>query len=151
MEPSLLSCFQYFVFDFFAYKEIFFDKVIRLTVSSNQMRQIMVDFTPHGCFPLSICKVMHSKMLRSFCIGSFKLDVWTVYKQPGRHYGNVAVVAYIILPIQLAQMLILWQSNYPKPKIKIDKKGVMKIIPSSMTKQERLNNIERSRKKTLEA
>lgn len=23
-------------------------------------------------------------MLRSFCVGSFKLDVWTVYKQPGK-------------------------------------------------------------------
>ncbi|XP_019731208.1 fer-1-like protein 6 [Hippocampus comes] len=54
---------EYFVFDFFAYKEIFFDKVIRLTV-------------------------MHSKMLRSFCIGSFKLDVWTVYKQPGHQFIN---------------------------------------------------------------
>lgn len=27
---------------------------------------------------------MHTKMLRSFCVGSFKLDVWTVYKQPGK-------------------------------------------------------------------
>ncbi|XP_037095940.1 fer-1-like protein 6 isoform X1 [Syngnathus acus] len=54
---------EYFVFDFFAHKEIFFDKVIRLTV-------------------------MHSKMLRSFCIGSFKLDVWTVYKQPGHQFIN---------------------------------------------------------------
>nr|XP_046260385.1 fer-1-like protein 6 isoform X2 [Scatophagus argus] len=54
---------EYFVFDFFAHKEIFFDKVIKLTV-------------------------MHSKMLRSFCIGSFKLDVWTVYKQPGHQFIN---------------------------------------------------------------
>ncbi|XP_077583825.1 fer-1-like protein 6 isoform X5 [Stigmatopora nigra] len=54
---------EYFVFDFFAHKEIFFDKVIKLTV-------------------------MHSKMLRSFCVGSFKLDVWTVYKQPGHHFIN---------------------------------------------------------------
>lgn len=39
-------------------------------------------------FELPLCgysslQVMHTKMLRSFCIGSFKLDVWTVYKQPG--------------------------------------------------------------------
>ncbi|KAJ4921160.1 hypothetical protein JOQ06_022268 [Pogonophryne albipinna] len=54
---------EYFVFDFFAHKEIFFDKVIKLTV-------------------------MHSKMLRSFCIGSFKLDAWTVYKQPGHQFIN---------------------------------------------------------------
>nr|XP_061799780.1 fer-1-like protein 6 [Nerophis lumbriciformis] len=54
---------EYFVFDFFAHKEIFFDKVIKLTV-------------------------MHSKMLRSICIGTFKLDVWTVYKQPGHQFIN---------------------------------------------------------------
>ncbi|XP_061547609.1 fer-1-like protein 6 [Phycodurus eques] len=54
---------EYFVFDFIAHKEMFFDKVIRLTV-------------------------IHSKMLRSFCIGSFKLDVWTVYKQPGHQFIN---------------------------------------------------------------
>uniref|UniRef100_A0A4W6G400 Fer-1 like family member 6 n=1 Tax=Lates calcarifer TaxID=8187 RepID=A0A4W6G400_LATCA len=54
---------EYFVFDFFAHKTVFFDKVIKLTV-------------------------MHSKMLRSFCIGSFKLDVWTVYKQPGHQFIN---------------------------------------------------------------
>ncbi|CAJ1079021.1 fer-1-like protein 6 [Xyrichtys novacula] len=54
---------EYFVFDFFAHKNVFFDKVIKLTV-------------------------MHSKMLRSFCIGSFKLDVWTVYKQPGHQFIN---------------------------------------------------------------
>ncbi|XP_047192999.1 fer-1-like protein 6 isoform X1 [Scophthalmus maximus] len=54
---------EYFVFDFFAHKDVFFDKVIKLTV-------------------------MHSKMLRSFCVGSFKLDVWTVYKQPGHQFVN---------------------------------------------------------------
>uniref|UniRef100_A0A8C9XCE9 Fer-1 like family member 6 n=1 Tax=Sander lucioperca TaxID=283035 RepID=A0A8C9XCE9_SANLU len=54
---------EYFVFDFFAHKEVFFDKVIRLTV-------------------------MHSKMLRSFCVGAFKLDVWTVYRQPGHQFIN---------------------------------------------------------------
>ncbi|XP_078118672.1 fer-1-like protein 6 [Sander vitreus] len=54
---------EYFVFDFFAHKEVFFDKIIRLTV-------------------------MHSKMLRSFCVGAFKLDVWTVYRQPGHQFIN---------------------------------------------------------------
>ncbi|XP_028992475.1 fer-1-like protein 6 [Betta splendens] len=54
---------EYFVFDFFAHKEIFFDRVIKLTV-------------------------MHSKMLRSFSVGSFKVDVWTVYKQPGHQFIN---------------------------------------------------------------
>ncbi|XP_047457611.1 fer-1-like protein 6 isoform X2 [Mugil cephalus] len=54
---------EYFVFDFFAHKEVFFDKVIKLTV-------------------------IHSKMLRSFCVGSFKLDVWTVHKQPGHQFVN---------------------------------------------------------------
>ncbi|XP_056286997.1 fer-1-like protein 6 isoform X2 [Pseudoliparis swirei] len=54
---------EYFVFNFFAYKEVFLDKVIKLTV-------------------------MHSKMLRSFFVGSFKLDVWTVYNQPGHQFTN---------------------------------------------------------------
>ncbi|XP_036065508.1 fer-1-like protein 6 isoform X2 [Oryzias melastigma] len=54
---------EYFLFDFFAHKEIFFDKVIKLTV-------------------------VHSKMLRTSCVGSFKLDVWTVYKQPGHQFIN---------------------------------------------------------------
>uniref|UniRef100_A0A3P9CRT9 Fer-1 like family member 6 n=1 Tax=Maylandia zebra TaxID=106582 RepID=A0A3P9CRT9_9CICH len=54
---------EYFVFDFFALKDVFFDKVIKLTV-------------------------LHSKMLRSFSVGSFKLDVWTVYKQPGHQFIN---------------------------------------------------------------
>ncbi|XP_071370551.1 fer-1-like protein 6, partial [Centroberyx affinis] len=54
---------EYFVFDFFAHQEVFFDKVIKLSV-------------------------MHSKMLRSFCVGSFKLDVGTVYKQPGHEFNN---------------------------------------------------------------
>ncbi|XP_029981481.1 fer-1-like protein 6 [Sphaeramia orbicularis] len=54
---------EYFVFDFFAHKEIFFDKVIKLTV-------------------------IHSKLLKSFNIGSFKLDAWTVYKQPGHQFIN---------------------------------------------------------------
>uniref|UniRef100_A0A8C2XFC0 Fer-1 like family member 6 n=1 Tax=Cyclopterus lumpus TaxID=8103 RepID=A0A8C2XFC0_CYCLU len=54
---------EYFVFQFFAYKEVFLDKVIKLTV-------------------------MHSKMLRSFFVGSFKLDVSTVYNQPGHQFTN---------------------------------------------------------------
>ncbi|MED6292009.1 Fer-1-like protein 6, partial [Characodon lateralis] len=54
---------EYFVFDFFAHKEIFFDKIIKLTV-------------------------VHAKMLKTFSVGSFKLDVWTVYKQPGHQFIN---------------------------------------------------------------
>ncbi|KAG7262976.1 hypothetical protein CRUP_029404, partial [Coryphaenoides rupestris] len=54
---------EYFVFDFFAHQELFFDKVIRLSV-------------------------VHSKMLRSFSVGSFKLDVGTVYRQPGHQFAN---------------------------------------------------------------
>ncbi|XP_054603148.2 fer-1-like protein 6 isoform X3 [Nothobranchius furzeri] len=56
---------EYFVFDVFAYKEIFYDKVIKLTV-------------------------IHSKMLRTFSVGSFKLDVWTVYKQPGASRSHLS-------------------------------------------------------------
>ncbi|XP_033842448.1 fer-1-like protein 6 [Periophthalmus magnuspinnatus] len=52
-----------FVFDIFAHKEVFLDKVIKLSV-------------------------IHSKMLRNSFIGSFKLDVWTVYKQPGHQFNN---------------------------------------------------------------
>ncbi|XP_035029738.2 fer-1-like protein 6 isoform X1 [Hippoglossus stenolepis] len=54
---------EYFVFDFFAHKDVLFDKVIKLTV-------------------------MHSKLLRNIFVGSFKLDVWTVYKQPGHQFVN---------------------------------------------------------------
>ncbi|XP_063069858.1 fer-1-like protein 6 isoform X2 [Engraulis encrasicolus] len=54
---------EYFVFDFFGQQETFFDKVIKLSV-------------------------MHSKIMRSFCIGSFKLDVGTVYSQPGHQFIN---------------------------------------------------------------
>ncbi|KAM4608723.1 fer-1-like protein 6 [Polymixia lowei] len=51
---------EYFVFDFFTHQQTFFDKVITLSV-------------------------IHSKMLRSVCVGSFKLDVGTVYGQPEQH------------------------------------------------------------------
>ncbi|KAJ3592748.1 hypothetical protein NHX12_007875 [Muraenolepis orangiensis] len=54
---------SYFVFDFFSNQELFLDKVIRVSV-------------------------VHSKMLRSFSVGSFKLDVGTVYRQPGRQFTN---------------------------------------------------------------
>ncbi|KAM4561262.1 fer-1-like protein 6 isoform 2-T2 [Fundulus diaphanus] len=54
---------EYFVFDFFAHKDVFFDKIIKLTV-------------------------VHSKMLKTFFVGSFKLDVWTIYKQPGHQFIN---------------------------------------------------------------
>ncbi|KAI4874062.1 hypothetical protein NFI96_018466, partial [Prochilodus magdalenae] len=54
---------EYFVFDFFAHQEIFFDKVIKLSV-------------------------MHSKIMKSYCIGTFKIDVGTVYNQPGHQFVN---------------------------------------------------------------
>ncbi|KAK7913699.1 hypothetical protein WMY93_013910 [Mugilogobius chulae] len=54
---------EHFVFDVFAHKHVFLDKVIKLSV-------------------------IHSKMLRSSFIGSFKLDLWTVYKQPGHQFNN---------------------------------------------------------------
>uniref|UniRef100_A0A3Q3KJI9 Fer-1 like family member 6 n=1 Tax=Mastacembelus armatus TaxID=205130 RepID=A0A3Q3KJI9_9TELE len=54
---------EYFVFDIFAHKEMFFDKVIKISV-------------------------VHSKMLKTFCIGSFKVDAWTVYRQPGHQFSN---------------------------------------------------------------
>ncbi|XP_018585008.2 fer-1-like protein 6 [Scleropages formosus] len=54
---------EYFVFDFFGAQETFFDKVIKLSV-------------------------MHSKIMRSYCVGSFKLDVGTVYRQPGHQFTN---------------------------------------------------------------
>ncbi|KAF7709656.1 fer-1-like protein 6 [Silurus meridionalis] len=54
---------EYFVFDFFAHQEIFFDKVIKLSV-------------------------MHSKIMKSFCVGLFKIDVGTVYNQPGHQFTN---------------------------------------------------------------
>ena len=37
---------------------------------------------------LSLLQVMHSKIMRSFCIGSFKLDVGTVYSQPGEPHSD---------------------------------------------------------------
>uniref|UniRef100_A0AAY4B2F1 C2 domain-containing protein n=1 Tax=Denticeps clupeoides TaxID=299321 RepID=A0AAY4B2F1_9TELE len=53
---------EYFVFDFFGSQETFYDKVIKLSVS---------------------------KLVQmGFCIGSFKLDVGTVYSQPGHQFSN---------------------------------------------------------------
>ncbi|XP_060786149.1 fer-1-like protein 6 isoform X2 [Neoarius graeffei] len=54
---------EYFVFDFFAHQEIFFDKVIKLSV-------------------------IHSKIMKSICVGVFKIDVGTVYNQPGHQFTN---------------------------------------------------------------
>uniref|UniRef100_A0A4W5KR16 Uncharacterized protein n=1 Tax=Hucho hucho TaxID=62062 RepID=A0A4W5KR16_9TELE len=50
---------QYFVFDYYGHQERFFDKVIKLSV-------------------------MHTKIMKGFCVGSFKLDVGTVHRQPGK-------------------------------------------------------------------
>ncbi|XP_050974497.1 fer-1-like protein 6 [Labeo rohita] len=54
---------EYFVFDFFCNQNIFFDKVIKLSV-------------------------MHSKIMKSYCVGTFKIDVGTVYAQPGHQFIN---------------------------------------------------------------
>ncbi|XP_035390396.1 fer-1-like protein 6 [Electrophorus electricus] len=54
---------EYFVFDFFAHRDGFFDKVIKLSV-------------------------IHSKIMKSYCIGTFKIDVGTVYNQPGHQFIN---------------------------------------------------------------
>uniref|UniRef100_H3ATM5 Fer-1 like family member 6 n=1 Tax=Latimeria chalumnae TaxID=7897 RepID=H3ATM5_LATCH len=54
---------EYFVFDFFCTQEILFDKIIKISV-------------------------MHSKLIRGFLIGSFKLDGGIVYTQPGHHFSN---------------------------------------------------------------
>ncbi|KTF72534.1 hypothetical protein cypCar_00023706 [Cyprinus carpio] len=54
---------EYFVFDFFCNQDIFLDKVIKLSV-------------------------MHSKIMKSYCVGTFKIDVGTVYSQPGHQFIN---------------------------------------------------------------
>ncbi|KAG2467304.1 FR1L6 protein, partial [Polypterus senegalus] len=54
---------EYFVFDFIGTQELLFDKIIKLSV-------------------------MHSKIMRSFLIGSFKLDLATVYNEPGHQFCN---------------------------------------------------------------
>ncbi|TRY83688.1 hypothetical protein DNTS_034385 [Danionella cerebrum] len=54
---------EYFVFDFFCNQDIFFGKVIKLSV-------------------------MHSKIMKSYCVGTFKIDVGTVYSQPGHQFIN---------------------------------------------------------------
>uniref|UniRef100_A0AAY5KAT0 C2 domain-containing protein n=1 Tax=Esox lucius TaxID=8010 RepID=A0AAY5KAT0_ESOLU len=54
---------EYFVFDYYGHQQTFFDKVIKLSV-------------------------MHTKIMKGFCVGSFKLDVGTVYRQPGHQFTN---------------------------------------------------------------
>ncbi|KTF87287.1 hypothetical protein cypCar_00015917, partial [Cyprinus carpio] len=54
---------EYFVFDFFCNQDFFFDKIIKLSV-------------------------MHSKIMKSYCVGTFKIDVGTVYSQPGHQFIN---------------------------------------------------------------
>uniref|UniRef100_A0A8K9UN59 Fer-1 like family member 6 n=1 Tax=Oncorhynchus mykiss TaxID=8022 RepID=A0A8K9UN59_ONCMY len=54
---------EYFVFDYYGHQESFFDKVIKLSV-------------------------MHTKIMKGFCVGSFKMDVGTVYRQPGHQFTN---------------------------------------------------------------
>ncbi|XP_043544464.1 fer-1-like protein 6 isoform X2 [Chiloscyllium plagiosum] len=54
---------EYFVFDYIGPSEILFDRIIRLSV-------------------------WHSKLIRGTLIGSFKLDVGTVYNEPGHQFCN---------------------------------------------------------------
>uniref|UniRef100_A0AAZ3RAE1 C2 domain-containing protein n=1 Tax=Oncorhynchus tshawytscha TaxID=74940 RepID=A0AAZ3RAE1_ONCTS len=54
---------EYFVFDYYGHQESFFDKVIKLSV-------------------------MHTKIMKGFCVGSFKMDVGTVYREPGHQFTN---------------------------------------------------------------
>ncbi|MBN3319754.1 FR1L6 protein, partial [Atractosteus spatula] len=76
---------EYFVFDFFGPQETFFDKVVKLSVSTTLNRTKTAENIIIILFPT---KVMHSKIMRSFTIGSFKLDVGTVYSQPGHQFSN---------------------------------------------------------------
>ncbi|XP_044072290.1 fer-1-like protein 6 isoform X2 [Siniperca chuatsi] len=100
---------EYFVFDFFAHKEVFFDKVIKLTV-------------------------MHSKMLRSFCVGSFKLDVWTVYKQPGHQFINKW--AMLTNPADISTGV----KGYVKCDISVSAKGdAMQPGPKASDTEEQIN------------
>lgn len=85
------------MFDFFAHKDVFFDRVIKLTVREHFL--VLVSDLEVLCCQIFrrlihfkfvlflsvffLLQVIHSKMLRSFSVGSFKVDVWTVYKQPG--------------------------------------------------------------------
>ncbi|GCC25918.1 hypothetical protein chiPu_0004330 [Chiloscyllium punctatum] len=54
---------EYFVFDYIGPTEILFDRIIRLSV-------------------------WHSKLIRGTLIGAFKLDVGTVYNEPGHQFCN---------------------------------------------------------------
>ncbi|MGH0153938.1 UNVERIFIED_CONTAM: hypothetical protein FKN15_030541 [Acipenser sinensis] len=75
---------EYFVFDFIGPQELLFDKIIRLSY-------FVFDFIgPQELLFDKIIRlsVMHSKIMRSFLIGSFKLDVGTVYEQPGHQFCN---------------------------------------------------------------
>uniref|UniRef100_A0A8K9V5Q4 Fer-1 like family member 6 n=1 Tax=Oncorhynchus mykiss TaxID=8022 RepID=A0A8K9V5Q4_ONCMY len=62
---------EYFVFDYYGHQESFFDKVIKLSVIC-----------------LFLLQVMHTKIMKGFCVGSFKMDVGTVYRQPGHQFTN---------------------------------------------------------------
>ncbi|XP_043922532.1 fer-1-like protein 6 isoform X2 [Protopterus annectens] len=54
---------EYFMFDFIGPQELLFDKIIKISV-------------------------MHSKLIKGFLIGTFKLDLGTVYNQPGHQFVN---------------------------------------------------------------
>lgn len=39
---------------------------------------------------------MHSKIMKGYCVGTFKIDVGTVYAQPGKHMDVCTVVCYLL-------------------------------------------------------
>lgn len=89
-----LLTFQYFVFDFFCHQDIFFDKVIKLSVSMQANKQIQLSETTYK--PMHFfSKVMHSKIMKSYCVGTFKIDVGTIYAQPGKHIDVCTVACYL--------------------------------------------------------
>ncbi|XP_035263929.1 fer-1-like protein 6 isoform X2 [Anguilla anguilla] len=79
---------EYFVFDFFGPTESFFDKVIKLSVSTFRDQDSPWNSMGKDWRRIKAFVVMHSKIMRGFCVGSFKLDVGTVYRQPGRQFTN---------------------------------------------------------------
>ncbi|XP_023661455.1 fer-1-like protein 6 isoform X2 [Paramormyrops kingsleyae] len=96
---------EYFVFDFFGPQETFFDKVIKLSL-------------------------MHSKIMRGFCVGSFKLDVGTVYRQPGHQFTNKWAVLTDAMDIRTGV------KGYLKCDISVTGKGEVTHPPQKNTEAE---------------
>uniref|UniRef100_A0A3B3RE10 Fer-1 like family member 6 n=1 Tax=Paramormyrops kingsleyae TaxID=1676925 RepID=A0A3B3RE10_9TELE len=93
---------EYFVFDFFGPQETFFDKVIKLSVS----------------------------IMRGFCVGSFKLDVGTVYRQPGHQFTNKWAVLTDAMDIRTGV------KGYLKCDISVTGKGEVTHPPQKNTEAE---------------